>query len=57
MNPRLFRLLLNFYPPYLGAGIRVTRLSADFIEAEARMHLRWYNRKAVGTRSAAACTQ
>lgn len=49
MNPRLFRLLLNLYPPYLFTGIRVDRVSADYSEIDVSMTLRWYNRNAVGT--------
>lgn len=49
MSPRLFRLLMNLYPPYLGTGIRVTRVSADFSEIDVRMGLHWYNRNALGT--------
>ena len=40
--------LLSFYPPYLGAGIRV-KVSADLRTIEARMKLRWWNRNYVGT--------
>jgi len=25
-----FQLLVNLYPPYLGAGVRVTRIADDF---------------------------
>lgn len=46
---RLLRLGLNLYPPYLGAGIRVQRISADCREARVKMALRWYNRNFVGT--------
>lgn len=49
MSPRLFRLLMNLYPPYLGTGIRVTRVSTDFSEVDVRMGLHWYNRNAFGT--------
>lgn len=49
MSPRLFRLLMNLYPPYLGTGIRVMRISADYSELDVRMGLHWYNRNAVGT--------
>jgi hypothetical protein len=40
--------LLNFYPPYLGAGVRV-RVSPDLLTFEVRMRLRWWNRNYVGT--------
>ena len=40
--------LLNFYPPYLGAGVRV-RVTPDFRTFDVRMKLRWWNRNYVGT--------
>jgi acyl-coenzyme A thioesterase PaaI-like protein len=40
--------LLNLYPPYLGAGVRV-RTSPDLRTFEVRMKLRWWNRNYVGT--------
>lgn len=41
--------LINFYPPMIGAGIRVTRTSDDFTEIDVEMKLRWWNRNVVGT--------
>lgn len=49
LTPRLFRWILNIYGPYLGAGIRVERISADWREIQVSMKLRWFNRNAVGT--------
>lgn len=46
---RLLLKLVNFWPPYLGAGIRVTRIAEDLRSFEVRMKLRWYNRNYVGT--------
>lgn len=43
----LFRLL-NLYPPYMGAGVRV-KTSPDLRTFEVRMRLRWWNRNFVGT--------
>ena len=40
--------LLNLYPPYFGAGIRV-RTSPDRRTFEVRMGLRFWNRNYVGT--------
>ena len=40
--------LLNLYPPYLGAGVRV-RVTPDFRTFDVRMRLRWWNRNYVGT--------
>ena len=49
LTPRLLRWLLNIYGPYLGAGIRVELISADWRESQVSMKLRWYNRNAVGS--------
>lgn len=49
MKARWFKLLINCYPPYLGTGIRVTRISADYRFLQVEMPLRWYNRNYVGT--------
>jgi acyl-coenzyme A thioesterase PaaI-like protein len=49
MHHRLFQLLINLYPPYLGTGIRVRRISPDFRRLDVQMNLHWYNRNYVGT--------
>ena len=43
------RRLINFYPPYLGAAVRMTHISDDFRHVEVEMPLRFYNRNYVGT--------
>ncbi len=43
------RALLNVYPPFLGAGIRVVRLSPTFHTADVELRLRPWNRNYVGT--------
>ncbi len=48
-SPRLLRLALNLYPPYLGAGVRVRSIAPDFRRIEVEMPLRWCNRNVVGT--------
>ena len=48
LNRRWMIRLLNLYPPYLGAGVRV-RASADLRTFDVRMKLRWWNRNYVGT--------
>ena len=40
---------LRFYPPYLGAGVRVTRVSEALDVLEVEMPLRPWNRNYVGT--------
>lgn len=40
---------IRFYPPFLGAGIRVVRISRDRRTFEVRMKLTFLNRNYVGT--------
>ena len=49
MNPRLFRFLLNIYPPYLGTGIVVKHVADDYSRMSVQMKSRFYNRNYVGT--------
>jgi acyl-coenzyme A thioesterase PaaI-like protein len=44
----LFRLA-GWYPPYLGAGIRVTGVSPDLLTLDVRLGLSFWNRNYVGT--------
>lgn len=48
-TPRRLQRILNLYPPYLGAGVRVTHIDPDWRELHVSMKLRWRNRNAVGT--------
>lgn len=48
-TPQSLKRLLNLYPPYLGAGIRIEYVSDDWKELHVGMTLRWYNRNAVNT--------
>lgn len=48
-TPKLLKLMANLYPPYLGAGVRISYISDDWRELHTSMSLRWYNRNAVGT--------
>jgi len=41
--------LINFWPPYFGAGVRVKKISADFRRIEVEMKLRFWNKNYVGT--------
>jgi len=40
---------MNLWPPFLGAGIKVRHIRADYREVVVSMKLRWYNRNYVGT--------
>lgn len=41
--------LLSFYPPFLGAGIGISKVSDDLHTIEVQMKLHWWNRNVVGT--------
>ena len=43
------RVLINLWPPFLGAGIRVKRLQADCKEIDVQMRLHRWNTNYVGT--------
>lgn len=47
MNSRLFKLMLNSYPPYWATGIIVNKVSHDFREVVVQMKKRFYNRNYV----------
>ena len=40
---------INLWPPFFGAGIRVTRRNPDMKAVDVEMNLRFYNRNYVGT--------
>lgn len=40
---------INWYPPYLGAGIRVNEVNDDLTRFEVQLRARWYNRNLFGT--------
>ena len=46
---RHMRMILNVWPPFLGAGIRVKRLQSDWKEIDVEMKLRRWNANYVGT--------
>ena len=49
MTPRLLRLGLNLWPPFLFAGIHVDAIGADWRSARVELRLRPWNRNYVGT--------
>ena len=44
----LVRRYMNLWPPFAFSGIRITRLDADFMQAEVRLRLHWWNRNVAG---------
>jgi acyl-coenzyme A thioesterase PaaI-like protein len=49
ITARRLRRVLNAWPPFLFAGIRVTHLGEDWRSARVELRLRWWNRNYVGT--------
>lgn len=49
LSPRQYKWILNFYPPYIGAGVKINDVAKDWSSITVSMALRWYNRNAVGT--------
>jgi len=49
MTPSRLRRVMNIWPPFLFAGIRVLDIGADWRSARVALRLRWYNRNYVGT--------
>jgi acyl-coenzyme A thioesterase PaaI-like protein len=50
-NPKFEKLIrkVNWYPPYLGMGIRVDSVSDDYRRFEVVLRQAWYNRNLFGT--------
>jgi hypothetical protein len=46
---RYMRMLMNIWPPFLGAGIRVKRLGTDWREIDVEMKLHRWNANYVGS--------
>ena len=40
---------VSWYPPYLGAGIKLKKVNGDFTRFEVEMKMRWFNRNLFGT--------
>jgi acyl-coenzyme A thioesterase PaaI-like protein len=49
LRSQALRRRVNLWPPFLGAGIRVTHIAADMKAVDVEMKLRWWNANYVGT--------
>ena len=49
MKPSTLRHVFNFWPPFLFAGIHVTRMSTDWREARVELRMRPWTKNYVGT--------
>ncbi|SMF19654.1 DUF4442 domain-containing protein [Pseudogulbenkiania subflava] len=47
-SPRLVKAIINLWPPFLGAGIRVSRIAPDWREVDVSLRLGLTNRNYVG---------
>jgi len=48
-DARALRRWINFWPPFLGAGIRVKHIAPDMKAVDVEMKLCWWNANYVGT--------
>jgi hypothetical protein len=48
-SPRYLRQLINVWPPFLGAGIRIQRIDPSWRAVDVEMKLCFWNRNYVGT--------
>ncbi|OAB60682.1 tetrameric acyl-CoA thioesterase [Leptolyngbya valderiana BDU 20041] len=49
MKASTLKLMMNLWPPFLAAGIRVLHIAEDYSEVRVRMKLHWFNRNYVRT--------
>lgn len=49
MKASFLRRMMNVWPPFLAAGIRVVHIAEDYSEVRVRMRLHWFNRNYVKT--------
>lgn len=40
---------INYYPPFMGMGIKVVSFSDEFLRFDVELRARWYNRNLFGT--------
>lgn len=42
-HPRIFRFIMNCWPPFLGAGVKVEHIAPDWRTIKVAMKQHWYN--------------
>ncbi len=45
-KPSIVKAALNAWPPFWGAGIKITSISSDFRQVDVKLKLRWWNKNA-----------
>lgn len=49
LRQKFLEKMINFYGPFVGAGVKLENMSKDFREAKVSMKLTFYNRNYMGT--------
>ena len=49
LRQKFLEKIINFYGPYLGAGVKLRYMSKDFRKCDVEMKLTFYNKNYVGT--------
>jgi acyl-coenzyme A thioesterase PaaI-like protein len=49
LRKKFLETMINFYGPFLGAGVKLRHMSKDFRQARVSMKLTFYNRNYMGT--------
>ena len=49
LRQKFLEKLINFYGPFLGAGVKLENMSKDFRHAKVSMRLTFYNKNYLGT--------
>ena len=49
LRKKFFETIINFYGPFVGAGIKLKSMSKDFRKAHVTMNLTFYNKNYMGT--------
>jgi len=49
MKANLLKNLMNIWPPFVGAGIKILRIADDYRELEVSLKMKWFNKNIVGS--------
>lgn len=49
MKASVLKNLMNFWPPFMGAGIKILRIADDYRELEVALKQKWFNKNIVGS--------
>ena len=49
MKANILKHMMNIWPPFMGAGIKVLRIADDYREIEVALKQKWFNKNIVGS--------